>query len=237
MVTRIGRALRDWSRSIPPAVSATLILTALPVAVYAVMSLRYPTHALTSWSSAELVRHGGLLHDTPSVLAAPWRLGTAMLLHLGVMHLVMNTLAVLQVGALVEEMFGRGKTLFWYVVTGIGANLVSWAWLAENALSAGASGAIMGLCGMAMVVGHRLGPGQGFSVRNAMWRWAAITVGLGYFIGADNAAHIGGFTLGALVGLLQSPVRLLRTQNTGAAALMGLVGGALVLAFTALAIR
>jgi hypothetical protein len=53
-----------------------------------------------------------------------------------------------------------------------------------------------------MVWGHRDGTAGGVAIRNTMARWFMYTVVFGFFIGADNAAHIGGTAAGALLALL-----------------------------------
>ena len=60
----------------------------------------------------------------------------------------------------------------------------------------------MGLIGLVMVWGHRDGTGFGISLRNSFIKWVLIILVLGYFIGADNAAHLGGLGAGALLGFV-----------------------------------
>ncbi len=233
MVSYLGRAVRDAGHALPARVTATMLLAAVCVGVYAVMVIQYPITSLFGWTSRQLLDHGALWH--PDGFAEQWwRLGTACLLHIGVMHLIMNTVALFQTGSMVEEVFGRGRTVFIFMLTGILANVASVA-LNPHALSAGASGAIMGLIGVTAGVGQRMGRGRGFEIRNHMLRWALMTMVFGYFIGADNVAHGAGFVLGGLIGIASPPRAVLRSRKSGSAAIAGAVGLLVLLGCAALA--
>lgn len=139
-----------------------------------------------------------------------WRLVTAMFIHIGILHLFLNVWALYQLGSVFEIMFGSGRFLLTYFVSGIVASLAS-ALLPPAAVAAGASGAIFGILGALI-----------FSIkRSPLWRhqpwtrgftqqllfWAGINVFIGFtFPGIDNAAHIGGFIAGLLLGLIPHKV-------------------------------
>lgn len=55
-------------------------------------------------------------------------------------------------GKLVEEEEGNFALWFSYIVTGAGANLVSWLLLPRNSVSVGASGAVFGLFAISVLV-------------------------------------------------------------------------------------
>jgi rhomboid protease GluP len=133
-----------------------------------------------------------------------WRISTAMFLHAGLMHIAFNLFALMQVGPFVEQIFGKGRMLFLYMVTGIIANIGSELWISHG-LAIGASGAIMGLIGVAAGWGQRNGTSMGQNIRNQMVKWLVYTVVFGFFIGADNAAHLMGFISGALFGYFYKP--------------------------------
>ncbi|KAG6739367.1 hypothetical protein POTOM_056962 [Populus tomentosa] len=58
----------------------------------------------------------------------------------------------LQTGKLVEEEEGNFALWLSYILTGVGANLVSWLVLPRNAVSVGASGAVFGLFAISVLV-------------------------------------------------------------------------------------
>lgn len=55
-------------------------------------------------------------------------------------------------GKLVEEEEGNFALWFSYIITGAGANLVSWLLLPRNSVSVGASGAVFGLFAISVLV-------------------------------------------------------------------------------------
>lgn len=59
---------------------------------------------------------------------------------------------MLHVGKLVEEEEGNFALWLSYILTGAGANLVSWLILPRNAVSVGASGAVFGLFAISVLV-------------------------------------------------------------------------------------
>lgn len=142
-----------------------------------------------------------------------WRLGSAMFLHFGAVHLGMNMLALWDGGKLVERMFGSARFLLIYLISGIGGNLLSLVVQGNQAVSGGASGAIFGIYGALLVylwvARHQM---QQVEFRWLFWGgmlFSALTIGMGYVIpGIDNSAHIGGFLTGGVLGLLMLPAFL-----------------------------
>jgi rhomboid protease GluP len=123
-----------------------------------------------------------------------WRLVTPNFLHLGLMHLMFNSLALYNVGPQVEALYGSQKFILIYLGTGIISNIVDFSFGIQGA---GASGALFGLIGLLAVYGHRQGGTFGNALRRQMLIWAAFGIVLGFMFGWDNYAHIGGFIAGA----------------------------------------
>ena len=63
-----------------------------------------------------------------------------------------NKLLLPPTGKLVEEEEGSFALWLSYILTGVGANLVSWLILPQNAVSVGASGAVFGLFTISVLV-------------------------------------------------------------------------------------
>jgi rhomboid protease GluP len=126
---------------------------------------------------------------------------TSCFLHWSLLHIAFNMYALRQVGPFVEKAVGAARFAPMYLVSGILASATSAAWhwwqAPEPALSAGASGAICGVIGTALVLGGRMQGWRGPLVRS-MAIWLGITIAIGYSINADNAAHIGGAVTGAV---------------------------------------
>ena len=139
-----------------------------------------------------------------------WRLLTAPWLHGSVDHLVGNGIALYILGMVCESAFGRAQLLLLYVLSGLAGSLLSVAM--SPGPSVGASGAIFGLQGAAIVL-FRLHRDR-LLVRDrrvglVLIVWAAYTIAGGIMEPLiDNGAHIGGALGGALIARYLHPVVL-----------------------------
>lgn len=134
-----------------------------------------------------------------------WRLITAVFLHWGAIHLFMNVAFGFSWCSAVEKLVGTPRFVLAYLLSGIGASAVS-VLGQNNALSAGASGALFGAIGMVLSAFYvRFGSLQSFfehppvrSILKTMIFWFFI----GLWLHFDNYAHFGGLVFGLLFGLL-----------------------------------
>jgi membrane associated rhomboid family serine protease len=129
-----------------------------------------------------------------------WRLVTAMFLHYGPLHLGMNMLVLWFIGPPLEDYFGHGRYALVYLVAGLAGSAGALIW-SPNALTVGASGAIWGIMGAALVLEARRiyvfgGQAMGLVVLNL-----AITF---LIPGISIGGHVGGLIGGALAGLVLS---------------------------------
>ena len=126
-----------------------------------------------------------------------WRLITAAFLHGNLIHLGMNMFVLWIVGAPVEQAIGRGRFLALYLVSGL-AGSAGVVLLDPNVPTVGASGAIFGILGAALVLesqrSYVLG-GQAFGLIaiNLVLTFAIPNISIG--------GHLGGLVGGA-VGML-----------------------------------
>lgn len=136
-----------------------------------------------------------------------WRLFTAMFIHFGVVHLVLNMWALWDAGRLVEQLYGRWRFVLLYVASGLLGNLLKLVLHGSDTVSSGASGAIFSLYGALLVFLWR----ERRNVDPSEFRWlfggaalfSSLMLGVGFFVqGIDNAAHGGGLLAGALLGLV-----------------------------------
>ena len=202
----IGRAAR-LLLPVAPSMSAVILTAnvamAVLVAVIGSSSSEGGLGGLFSPAPLTLVLLGGKW--VPLIVAGEiWRLVTANYLHGGLLHLVMNSFALATLGPLIERSFGWRKCFILYTVSGISGFLVS-SWWRPGVLSIGASGAIYGLLGFAVVFGRfRSGP-AGRAISDHLMRW--LMYGLLMFLipGIDSAAHVGGLVPGALLALVLDP--------------------------------
>jgi rhomboid protease GluP len=131
-----------------------------------------------------------------------WRLFTAMFLHAGLLHLVLNMYGLYLFGFLIEDTFGTPAFLGIYFVSGFLASVATYAFGSPNAIAVGASGAIFGLLGAWVAYNYRR---RGTAMGSANLRTAALIVGLNLVLGfsiagIDNLAHIGGLVTGVITG-------------------------------------
>ncbi|MBN2497822.1 MAG: rhomboid family intramembrane serine protease [Deltaproteobacteria bacterium] len=230
---RSSQVLQRIGLSLPRALSVSSVLGLLIVVVYARLVLAEGgPDAIWSLSVGTLYAHGG--HFAPAVRAGEWwRLGTAIFLHAGIWHLGFNLFALSQIGPHVEEVFGPGRMLLFFMLTGLLASLGS-DLLGLEGIGIGASGAVMGLCGLSAGWGQRRGGSVGLQVRNLMLKWAVYTLVFGLLIGADHAAHFFGFASGGLIGFAFRPESLQRSQRKWVLAAQLALGAAAALTFCVL---
>jgi rhomboid protease GluP len=147
-----------------------------------------------------------------------WRLVTPALVHGGAAHLIVNVLALVQVGRSTEGLYGPGRllTLFWLGTAA--ATATSWAFTPNP--SVGASGGLFALVGALLAFGlrhrHALPPeARQRLVRGELW-----TVGVNLLFGftvpyVDNAAHVGGLAAGFVLGWILGPSPTVRRMLDG----------------------
>ena len=164
-----------------------------------------------------------------------WRLMTSTFVHFSVMHLVLNLVAMYQLGTMVESWYGSNQAVFIYGLTGGGGNLVSALIryvIGSNPRvhSGGGSVVIMGLVGLCAVVGLRSRSETGLSLGRLMvWFMVATAVmgaALPQFI--DNWGHAGGAVVGLAVGFAHR--RLLQAVHKPSGWGRGVMTGILIVA-------
>jgi rhomboid protease GluP len=127
-----------------------------------------------------------------------WRLITAGFLHGGLLHILMNSWVLFDIGAQVEEIYGTARMVVVYIVSTAVGFLASSLW--NPGLSVGASAGIFGLMGAMIAVGVTHRSAMGDAIRGMYIRWVVLMLIIG-LIGfrVDNAAHIGGLAGGFAV--------------------------------------
>jgi len=130
---------------------------------------------------------------------------SAMFLHGDVLHLLMNLIALFQLGSLYELMFGTRRFVIIYFVTGLVASITSMA--ITGGPSVGASGAVFGIMG-AFIFSIRRSPrwrheraARGIVGQLIFWVVANIAIAL-KVPQIDLAAHMGGLVAGLIMGAL-----------------------------------
>ncbi len=179
------------------------IITLLAINILVFLTMVVIGISVVSPTPQELLELGG--NRRAEVLNGEvWRLLTSMFLHGGVMHLVYNICALGVLGFFVESIFGIKRLLLVYIPGGLAASLSSIYWN-ENVVSVGASGAIMALSGLLLVlvvakVLHEALRGMALTLAG-LFGGISLLMGLGLG-GIDNAAHIGGLCAGIVIAIM-----------------------------------
>jgi len=186
---------------IPHAHFTTIVILLINFGLYVAMMLR----TLNSGGNVgmdidpQTLLDFGAKYRRAIFLGQYWRLITAGFLHGGLMHILMNSWVLFDLGAQVEEAYGTPRFIAFYVITTITGFLASNYW--SSALSIGSSAGIFGLIGAMIAMGVRDRSAYGSAVRSVYMRWAiySLVMGLLPFFATDNAAHIGGIAGGFAV--------------------------------------
>jgi membrane associated rhomboid family serine protease len=155
---------------------------------------------LTNWGS--IIGYATYGPGDPTlhgVAAGEWyRLITAMFLHYGVLHLLLNMYALWILGRELEAVLGRLRFIALYLLAGLGGNVAAYLFSAPNAATAGASTAVFGLMAAVFVVLKRLNlsvaPILPVIVINVIFTFAVANISV--------AGHLGGLIVGALVAAI-----------------------------------
>ncbi len=136
-----------------------------------------------------------------------WRLITAGFLHGGLLHILMNSWVLFDLGTAVEQFYGTRRMLVIYFVSNVTGFLTSTFW--SSGISVGASAALLGLVGAMIAFGVKDRSGIGSAVKRMYIRWTVYILIFGLlFPMVDNAAHIGGLIGGFIVGYIAGTPRL-----------------------------
>ena len=167
--------------------------------------------ALFNIDPQTLVRFGASYR--PYNLAGQWwRLVTAGFLHGGIIHILMNSWVLFDLGAQVEEAFGTARFIVFYFAATVFGFVASTFW---SGFSVGASAGLFGLIGAMIALGMMHRNAMGDAIKGMYVRWAVYGLLFGLLPGlrVDNAAHIGGLAAGFGVAWLARTPKLTVTLS------------------------
>jgi membrane associated rhomboid family serine protease len=155
-----------------------------------------------------------------------WRLVTAAFLHYGPLHLGLNMLVLWIIGPALEEYLGHGRFALLYLVSGLAGSAGALLW-SPNVPTVGASGAIWGIMGAALILEWRKiyvfgGQALGLVVFNLVITFLIPGISIG--------GHIGGLIGGGAAALAFLYLRRQPALATLSVAAVGAVSVALALA-------
>ncbi|MFM8271847.1 MAG: rhomboid family intramembrane serine protease [Gemmata sp.] len=130
----------------PVVVPALLIANAVWFFICAVWGIRWGLTLTRSVSEGhpEVLHRFGAVNGLDLMRGEWWRLITCCFVHVGALHLIGNLFALAMMGPLAEMLWGRGRLLLIYFISGLAGSALAMA-IRPDALLAGASGAIWGI--------------------------------------------------------------------------------------------
>ncbi len=185
--------------------SLTYTLIILNVALYLLSA--FLSGDITAMDMQVLVDMGALYGPLTVLKGEWWRLFTAMFLHGGMTHLLMNMVSLYLIGRGAELYFSKMAYVSIYLFSGLLGGLAS-LFMHPVSVGIGASGAIFGLFGAlaGFFLAHR--EKIGVHTKAFMKEFTiiiAINMGIGLAIASvDVSAHIGGLAVGFLGGFFLS---------------------------------
>jgi rhomboid protease GluP len=170
-----------------------------------------------------------------------WRLVTAVFLHGGLIHIGFNMMVLMDIGPVVEEIYGAARFLFLYIATGVAGYLLSslrgLLSLGGGHPSVGASGAILGLIGLMIAITTKRGGMHMQQLRSRLVSWVVSIFVFGFLMsGVDNWAHFGGLAAGFALGKMFADREPMNASELRTAYLLGWLAAAVLVASFALMI-
>jgi len=187
------------------------ILQSPPYVTSVLVAFNVVAYLVTATTSGGTLRDPTLGASDPHSLFYKWQLQplavhdrhryyeliTAAFLHIGLLHIASNMLALIIVGPALERLLGKWRFTTLYLLSALGGSVAIYAFGTKWGTTVGASGAIFGLFGACVVLVRKLG-------LDLQWLVGIIAINfvLTFSIhGISKLGHIGGFITGILAGL------------------------------------
>ena len=183
----------------------TYTIIILNVIVYLISA--FYSQSIAEMDMQVLVDLGALYGPLTVLRDEWWRLGTAMFLHGGMTHLLMNMFSLYLIGRGAEMYFDTKSYICIYIFSGLIGGLVS-LYVHPASVGVGASGAIFGVFGA--LAGFFLAHRDKIATHSkAFMKDFAVIIGINLVIGfsiesVDVSAHIGGLVVGFIGGFMLS---------------------------------
>ena len=131
-----------------------------------------------------------------------WRLFSSGFLHLDVMHLLMNMVALYNLGPLCENIYGKGKTAIIFLVSILFSSFLALITSSSLTVTLGSSGGIYGLMSAVIVYLGSSGLMQNAKIRNQFLYIIVVNFIISLMPGISGFGHLGGAIGGALVSII-----------------------------------
>ncbi|MEW4355072.1 rhomboid family intramembrane serine protease [Streptococcus pneumoniae] len=214
-----------------PVTSSLLVVTLL---VFLAMLL---TRGFAYSNAQTVFEFGGIYGD--ALLALPsqsWRLVSAIFVHIGFEHVILNMLTLYFIGRQAEDIFGSLKFLMLYLFSGLMGNIFVF-FFTPYAVAAGASSSLFGIFGAIIMLRYAVRNPYIQQLGQSYLSLLVVNLLFSLMPGISLAGHLGGAVGGALCAVIL-PVRGERRAYTmkervlALGAYLLLAGGLLVIAFS-----
>ncbi len=202
--TPVGMRCPECSRQ-KTKVRTAATLTGTPQLTYALIAINAIVYVLTSGGgsspSGELYRQGVLFG--PLVADGEWwRIISSGFLHASIIHILLNMVFLWFLGTMLESAIGRIRFAILYVVSLVGGAFGALL-LSPNDSTVGASGAVFGLMGAAILFMRARGIGL---MQSGLGLTLILNLVLTFRPGISFGGHLGGLAAGGLLGYLMFEV-------------------------------
>jgi rhomboid protease GluP len=170
-----------------------------------------PISRLMGFDALSLIRYGSGYAGLTIPLGEWWRIVTPVFLHGGLLHFIFNSMALVQLGPLVEDEYGTERLAAIYVLCGVAGSAASQ--VLRGSHTVGASGALCGLLGLLLVHGWRIGGAYGQRLRSVMMQNVILMIAMSLLPRIDWMNHLGGFAMGCAMGMV-APSGPFRSRST-----------------------
>ncbi len=210
-----------------------------PQLAYALIALNVIAFIATQAAGGGIMSRGGGEVIANGALYGPavadgewWRIVTAGFLHAGLLHIAFNMYFLYFLGQLMEPEIGKLRFAIIYAVSLLGGSFGALL-LTPNSFTVGASGAVFGLMGAAIIAMRARGIDP---MQSGLGMTLLLNLAITFFIpGISIGGHIGGLVAGGIVGFLLFEVAE-RRRSVTTPVLAACAGLAVVLAVGCIAV-
>lgn len=172
----------------------TFVLLSIMIIYFILMTLNGGTT-----NTETLLKYGAMAPPFVVEFNEYYRFITSIFIHIGITHILFNGYALYIFGPQIERLMGPKKYLLFFLLTGIGGNLATFAFNYVS-VSAGASGSLFGLLGAFLYLIHRHKEMITPEGRKSLLSMLGINLLLTFAVPSISVtAHLGGLIMGYLL--------------------------------------
>jgi len=192
----VSRVLRELLGVDAPFTRLLLVLELVVFGLLVASDRRFPLGLSDAFRGSALLRFGAMGFGIE--ISEPWRLLSAVFVHMSVLHVGMNLWMFTDLGARLERELGGPRAVLIFLVAGVLGFVASELWYAPlSVLTAGASGGVFGQIGAEVgILRARRDP----EWKRSLARNLVYALLLSVAMRVNTAAHIGGFAAGIALG-------------------------------------